>query len=140
MSRARRIFAVTAGLAVTGAIVGTVVGAVVASVILGVLQRSAPPLDPDLLLIGATFGAPLGAILFPASGWLLMRHVPLGKALLGTSIGTLAGGIAGWFLPLGNDPLARTLSLGVLGFAIAVMLLRRSASRAAPAKTGTVDT
>jgi hypothetical protein len=138
MTRARRILAVTAGLAVTGAIVGTITGAVVAAVIIGVITRSAP-LELDLFAIGAMFGAPLGAVLFPAAGWLLMRHVPLGKALLGTSIGTLAGGIAGWFLPIGNDPLARTISLGVVGFAIAVMLLRRSASTNVRAKSGAGD-
>ena len=138
MTRARRIFAVTAGLFATGAVVGTIVGAIVAALILGVMTRSARALDAELLLIGATFGAPLGAVLFPAAGWLLMRHVPLGKALLGTSIGTLAGGLVGWFLPIGNDPLARTLSLGVIGFVIAVMMLRRSASAAQP-KAGAGD-
>jgi hypothetical protein len=138
MTRARRIFAVTAGLALTGAMVGTITGAIVAAVIIGVITRSAP-LDLELFVIGAMFGAPLGAVLFPTAGWLLMRHVPLGKALLGTSLGTLAGGIAGWFLPLGNDPLARTISLGVVGFAIAVMLLRRAASGSARAKSGAAD-
>ena len=127
MTRARRILAVTAGLSLTGAIVGTITGAIVAATIIGVVTHSAP-LSLELLAIGAMFGAPLGAVLFPTAGWLLMRHVPLGKALLGTTIGTLAGGIAGWFLPIGSDPLARTITLGVVGFAIAVMLLRRSAS------------
>jgi hypothetical protein len=139
MTRTGRIFAVTAGLAVTGAIVGTVTGAGVAAIILGIITHSAP-LSLELFAVGATFGAPLGAILFPAAGWLLMRHVPLGKALLGTSIGTLAGGIAGWFLSIGQDPLASTLSLGVLGFSIAVLLLRRSSSRAVSAKATTSDT
>lgn len=139
MTRAGRIFAVTAGLAVTGAVVGTITGAIVAAVILGIMTQKAP-LDFELFVIGATFGAPLGAVLFPAAGWLLMRHVPLGKALLGTSVGTLAGGIAGWFLPVGRDPVASTLTLGVLGFALAVLLLRRSASKTVPPKAGAADT
>lgn len=137
MTRARRIFAVTAGLFAAGAIVGAVTGGLIVAVIVSFVTRSAPPLSPELFGIGAMFGAPLGAVLFPAAGWLLMRHVPLGKALVGASVGTVAGGLAGWFLPIGTDPLARTLGLGVLGFAIAVMLLRRSASIArAKASTG----
>jgi hypothetical protein len=136
MSRARRIFAVTAGLFAAGAIVGAVTGALVAAVIISFVTRSAPPLSPEIFGVGALFGAPLGAVLFPTAGWLLMRHVPLGKALLGTSIGALAGGLAGWLLPVGTDPVARTLTLGVLGFAIAVILLRRSASGAVRASGG----
>ena len=139
MTRARRIFAVTAGLFGAGAIVGAVTGALVAAVITSFVTRSAPPLSPELFGIGAMFGAPLGAVLFPAAGWLLMRHVPLGKALLGTSIGTLAGGLVGWFLPIGTDPLGRTLTLGVLGFAAAVILLRRSATAIGHAKAGAGD-
>ena len=136
MTRARRIFAVTAGLFAAGAIVGAVTGALVAAVIVSFVTRSAPPLSPELFGIGAMFGAPLGAVLFPTAGWLLMRHVPLGKALLGTSIGTLAGGLVGWLLPIGTDPLAKTLTLGILGFATAVILLRRSATSAGRAKAG----
>ena len=136
MTRARRIFAVTAGLFATGAIVGAVTGAVVATVLMNFLPIPTRSFSLELFGVGAVYGALFGAVLFPTAGWLLMRHVPLGKALLGTSIGTLAGGLLGWFLPIGAIPPVRSLGLGVLGFAIAVLLLRRSPSNVDRPKAG----
>lgn len=140
MTRARRILAVTAGLFAAGAIVGALTGAVVAAVLANFLPDPARSgLGLDVVGAGAVFGAPLGAVLFPTAGWLLMRRVPLGKALLGTSIGTLTGGLVGWFLPIGAIPPVRTLLLATLGFAIAVVWLRRSASGDVRTKAGTPD-
>jgi len=136
MTRLRRILAITSGLLIVGSLLGAFAGAAVAGIVGLVLDGSAP--DPELLRFGATFGAPLGGVLLPLAGWVLMRHVPLGRAFLGTAIGTVAGGVLGWFLPIGSEEVAQTLLGGVVGFLIAVFLLRRAgggtrAGRDAPA-------
>ena len=94
------------------------------------MERPGAALEPGLLGFGATFGAVLGAVLLPLAGWLLMRRVPLGRALLGTAAGAVSGGLLGWFMPVGPDVIARTLVAGVAGFLVAVIVLRRSAAAA----------
>ena len=128
MTRRSRIVAVTLGLVAVGAAVGALAGAAVAALVVAVLEGPRAALYPELLRFGVTFGAPLGAVLLPLAGWLLMRHVPLGRALLGTAAGTVAGGLLGWFLPVGPNQIARTLVAGVIGFVLAVLALRRSAA------------
>ena len=128
MTRRSRIVALTLGLVGVGAAVGAIAGATVAALVVAVLESPRAALYPELLRLGATFGAPLGAVLFPLAGWLLMRHVPLGRALLGTAAGTVAGGLVGWFVPVGPDRIARTLIAGIVGFVLAVLALRRSAA------------
>jgi len=122
-------------LAGVGAVTGAIAGSVVAflAVLLKLGLRDA--LDLQLLEFGAWFGAPLGATLFPLAGWLLMRRVPIGRALLGTMLGTILGGLVGWFVPLHGpgDIVDRTLFCGFMGFALAVLALRRTALASAPA-------
>ena len=134
MSKLRRILTVTAALAGVGAVTGAVAGSAVA--FLAVLLRVGlgEALDLQLFEFGAWVGAPLGAVLFPLAGWLLMRRVPIGRALLGTMLGTIVGGLVGWFAPLHGpgDIIERTLLWGIIGFAVAVLLLRRKAAAAAP--------
>lgn len=130
MARASRVLAVTAGLVAAGAGAGALAGAAVAGLIATVLAGPGAALDPDSLGFGATFGAVLGAGLLPVAGWLLMRRVPLGRALLGTAAGAVGGGLIGWFVPVGPNVLARTLVAGVAGFLVAVFALRRSAAAA----------
>src|SRR5215208_4136115 len=130
MTRSRRILAVIAGLLAVGAAAGALTGAAVASLIVLVGDGPRHAFEPLVLGIGAAYGAPLGALLLPLSGWLLMRHVPLGRALLGTVVGTVVGGLAGWFAPVGVDEVFRSLIGAMAGFALAVLVLRRSAARA----------
>ena len=129
MGRARRILAITAGLVAFGAVAGAIAGALVA--MLGVAIRWGPwdAADLGLAAVGAGFGAPLGAVLLPAAGWLLMRHVPLGRAMLGTTLGTIAGGLVGWVFPSRMDQVNRTLLAGFLGFVLAVVVLRLASRR-----------
>lgn len=129
MGRARRILAVTAGLVAFGAVAGAVAGALVALLAIAVSLGPLEALDLDLIGFGATLGAPLGAVLLPAAGWLLMRRVPLGRAMLWTTLGTIGGGLVGWFTPFLIDEFYRTLVGGFLGFVIAVITLRRLALR-----------
>lgn len=138
MGRARRILAVTAGLVVFGAAAGAIAGALVAVLAITLSLGPREALDLDLVAFGATLGAPLGALLLPASGWLLMRRVPVGRAMLGTMLGTIAGGVTGWFVPLHIDQFYRTILGGFLGFVLAVVTLRQLASRSAGAQAADI--
>lgn len=139
MGRARRILAVTAGLVAFGAAAGAIAGALVAVLAIAFSLGPREALDLDLIGFGATLGAPLGALLLPASGWLLMRRVPLGRAMLGTMLGTIAGGVIGWFAPVHIHQFYHTLLSGFLGFVMAVIALRQAASRREGASAPTVD-
>lgn len=133
-----RIAAVTAGLVATGAVVGAAVGVLMMSLLLLVLGfiEGVPELWEalGLLLLGACFAAPVGAVLGPIVAWLLMRHVPLWKAVRGTALGTIAAGTVGM---LAGGPLG-SLALGLLGFGTAALSLcihtpRREPETGAPA-------
>src|SRR5207237_501925 len=71
-------------------------------------------------------GAELGAVCAPLIAWLLLRYVPLGRAFLGLTIGTILGGLAGWYLLIENTPLA-PIAGAVAGFLIAGITLRHLA-------------
>src|SRR5688500_16738356 len=100
MTRAGRIIAVTLGLSVAGAVLGAVAGAMAFALSLAIGGSSdllfGEPLK--LLTIPAVLGGVVGALLAPAMAWLLLRHVPLGKALAWSTVGTVAGGVLGWRL------------------------------------------
>jgi hypothetical protein len=122
--RMRRIAAVTAGLMVAGGIFGTVAGIFVLLVMGLVDGETIAPTLADfgiLLRFGIVVGGGLGAVLGPVAAWLLMRHVPLGVAVGGTTLGTLAGG--GLALLATSDPFA-ALFYGVVGFGISAIGLR----------------
>ena len=120
--RIARIAAVTAGLAVAGALFGGFAGAVVlmgwAMQLEGVYAALS---DPSILLMGAWFGGVVGAVLGPMAAWLLMRHVPLWLAVGGTTLGTLAGGAVGMLLTGAPD---LSMYAGMAGFAVAAIALR----------------
>ena len=126
MTRLNRILAITTGLFAFGAAAGAVAGAVVAVLVVLITEGPRAAFDLELVQVGVFFGAPLGAVLLPLAGWLLMRRVPLGRAVLWTIVGTILGGLVGWFTPLGSDAVYRSLLSGLAGFALAVLLLRRS--------------
>ena len=126
MAKFTRVLAVTAGLVGLGAVAGALAGGVV-GMLVGLIES---PVDAAATtLFGAVLGAELGAPLLPIAGWLLMRRVPIGRALVVTMLGTIAGGLLGWFAPVHGDQITRTLWSSVVGFATAVFLLRRAATR-----------
>ncbi|HEY0016961.1 MAG TPA: hypothetical protein VGC13_11605 [Longimicrobium sp.] len=137
--RIARIAAVTAGLAVAGALFGGLAGAVV--LMLWAMQLEgvyAALSDPSILLMGAWFGGVVGAALGPLAAWLLMRHVPLWLAVGGTTLGTLAGGAVGMLLTGAPD---LSMYAGMAGFTISAIALRvrtrpRSRTPLPPADTG----
>lgn len=95
MVPARRVVGVTIGLAGAGTVVGGIAGAV--SLAMAALVSDGVVHGPELL-VGAFFGAPLGAVFAPTLAWLLLRRVPLGKMFLWCAAGTALGGLGGWIL------------------------------------------
>jgi hypothetical protein len=93
------------------------------------------PLHLDVLAFVAGLGAVLGGVAAPAGGWLLLRHVPLGRAMLWSVIGTVAGGVILWTVPLGHDQIGRAIIGAVVGFLAAALVLRRTSARARDAAT-----
>src|SRR5688500_3432744 len=93
--RARRIVIVTLSLGAVGALFGGLVGALIGFV-MGVVRRGQPVEGAAMaMLTTGAGGAALGAVLMPVSGWLLLRHVPLGRALGYATLGTLTGAAIG---------------------------------------------
>jgi hypothetical protein len=111
---------VTALLAGTGAVIGFVLG----TALLAFLQIWAPggfnwAVDiPFGMMFGGTFGAIVGGIGAPILSWLFLRSVPLGVAIVATTIATIAGAGAGM---LASD---RPVLGGCAGFVIGALLLR----------------
>ena len=136
-----RALVVTLGLAGAGALVGAVCGVVALAIVLG-LAGERRLLDPDLLTIGGAFGAVTGAIFAPVMSWLLLRHVPLGRAILHTAIGAIVGGAIGFFLPvwrLGFGIVPGFLWGGLLGGTGAAIRLRLASSRHTATRLGPGD-
>jgi hypothetical protein len=119
-----RILAVTAALMAGGALFGGLAGAIAVTLLLALFGD----FSWDLLLLAAKMGAWLGAFLLPIAGWLLLRRVPLWRALTGTIAGTVIGSLAGMALGFLLYPLGMFLGpvLGaILGFLFAAIRLRR---------------
>jgi hypothetical protein len=120
---------ITVLLAALGALFGALAGMLVGITLTSLDGVSHVAFDPALLELGATVGAPMGTLLFPLAGWALMRQVPLGRALVGAVLGTLAGAIIGWVWPPVADRVTDLMVGAVGGFGVAVLILRRLATR-----------
>jgi hypothetical protein len=122
MQRTLRVVQITAGLAVAGAVFGALAAAIACAVWLTV-DFGAPTAVHELQILAwaGAVGGVLGAALGPAAAWLLLRRVPLGRAVLGATGGAVVGGagaaLAGGFPPGG----------AVLGLIVAAALLRGAA-------------
>lgn len=125
MSRLTRILLVTGGLSLAGALFGGLAGSAVGALMAVVAHATAPDMpDPGFARVGALVGAMLGTALLPVAAWVLMRRVPIGRALLGTLLGTVAGALVGGVVPPVGS-IERMLLGALVGFAVAVLLLRR---------------
>lgn len=121
-----RILAVTVGLAAGGALFGALAGAVTMAILLVVFGEAATMFDTGFIPLAARIGAMLGAVLLPIAGWLLMRRVPLGRALTGTLMGTVTGGVLGAvFFTFLFGPIDGPVLGALLGFLWATISLRR---------------
>ena len=116
----RRVVRATLIVSALGALGGGAIG----TVLLAALQVGAPggfhwAIDLAFsLMFGGTFGAAVGAVGAPLLAWVAFPHVPLGRALLATGLGTITGAVAG--LTLGGAPVLG----GCLGFLVAGLALR----------------
>jgi len=129
----RRILAVTAGLSVIGALVGAVLG-ILAIAFVGLVTDGPGGILDASVLFGTTalFGALVGSILAPIAAWALMRHVPLWRAILETSVGTMLGVVLGYWLgPVFRFGLFWSVTLGVAGFLCAAVRLRLASQQRA---------
>ena len=132
MSHAGRIVGVTAGLAGAGALFGGLAGgsAFCVSIILSATYLDLEFLAESFLFAGA-FGAVIGSIAAPLLAWLLLRHVPFGRVFLGLVIGTIVGGIIGWFAaPRLSLLMYDSLGAAFLGCLTAAIVLRYRVQRA----------
>jgi hypothetical protein len=132
----RRALVVTAGLALTGMVAGGLAAAF-ALTLFSILHgdwRAA--IDPQLWAFSAGIGAVIGGVVAPLASWLFLRHVPLGRLVLETTLATtFAGGIG---FALGMNPfIAAPLGFLVAATRLAVVTPRRPpAPPALPADAG----
>jgi hypothetical protein len=87
-----------------------------------------------LAAVGAGFGALVGSVAGPAVAWGLLRRVPLGKAVLWSAAGTVAGALVGDLVAPLNPytwGMPGVIAGGILGFLVASTALRLHALRAA---------
>ena len=138
MGRAGRILAVTAALAVAGAVTGAICGllALAPLVIAGWLRAPSgynPVVLSEVGAWAAAAGAALGAIFGPLLAWSILRHVPLGRVILWAGVGTVLGSFAGWALTANAlfPGLPAIFGGGLLGMVTAGVGLRRRAAKLA---------
>jgi hypothetical protein len=110
----------TAVLVVTG----IVLGAVSATTVL--LVNGAPHVDrwnvgllAGAAYLGTIIGAPLGAVVAPPVGWLLLRHVPVHRSVVGTTLGSIFGSLGGGAVGRQFNPMFDgSATIGFLGGAV----------------------
>ncbi len=124
VERIERMAALTTGLAVAGGIAGSVTS-VAMMLALMVNMGEFPPMGIFLLGAGGVVGGIMGAVLGPPAAWLLLRHVPLGRAIGGTAVGTFLSSVL-WLMVIGES----AFPLGALaGFILSAVAVRYTAPR-----------
>ena len=108
-----RVVAVTASIAVTGAVIGGVVGAMLLAV--WSLPFTGGGRIVNAAAWGGLYGAALGAVLAPITAWSFLRRVPLGRALLHTTIWTTVGAAVGLVLDRIGVTSVSTFPAGLIG-------------------------
>ena len=93
-----RAVAVTAGLSAAGAMFGAAAGATALGIVLALSDGFHALRELAVLAVPGVLGGVIGAICAPLAGWLLLRRIPLGRAFLGLTVGTVVGGVVGWYL------------------------------------------
>lgn len=103
MMRSLRVLLITLALSAVGAVLGAIAGAV--ALVAGLTITEGPSVVGNvaavfrLLKYPALVGAVLGATGLPGVTWVLLRYLPLGRAFIGSVLGTIIGGTLFWALP-----------------------------------------
>lgn len=124
-----RAVTATLGLSAAGALCGGLAGTIAFGIVVFLSDGFRLFTDPAVLQVATAAGAVIGSVAMPLIAWLLLRYVPLGRAFLGLSSGTILGGIIGWYGLAEHDVLMGPVGCAVLGFAAAGVLLRVGARR-----------
>ena len=128
--RVGRAVSITLVIALVGAVIGGVVGGLLFAAWRSVHWTSIGIGETSMRLVavGAAGGAALGAILAPLTSWVFLRRVPLGKALLQTTVGTTVGAAIGLAVdsvgPSYGFIIPASLAGAILGFLAAATRLR----------------
>ena len=140
--RPGRVVTVTLSIALVGAIIGGVVGAILLAAWALPLSATARDSVADAGW-GALYGAMLGAVLAPITAWVFLRRVPLGRALLISTIWTTLGAAVGLIIDrIGVSSIAlfpAGLAGALAGFLASAIRLY-IATRATAAKPGMEST
>jgi hypothetical protein len=137
MSRFKRVAVVTLSLGLVGALLGALLGTLASVLLLAVGVGGVRPVVAgnrgEVLGLSAALGSALGFVLAPVAAWTLMRHVPIWRAIVETSVGTMAGLLLGFALSRPTRiGVMLPIILGLVGFVAAATRLRL-ANRARPA-------
>lgn len=124
MTRTGRILLVTLGLVGAGAVFGALAGALALAIGLSITDGLATATRSITLQLPAALGAVLGGLALPIAGWLVLRRVPLGRAVAGCVVGTVAGGAVVWTLQIGGfDTIYYSLAGAFAGFILACLIM-----------------
>jgi hypothetical protein len=126
--------------------VGTVIGSVLGALGVGGVALVAQATGwivvapRNILLLAAGAGGALGAVLAPTGAWILMRHVPIWRAVAEPGIGTLLGALVGiGLMGVTRLELWAPAVFGIVGFAVATARLRLSHRSRAPVRANRDD-
>jgi len=133
-----RAVTVTLGLAAAGSLCGALAGAGGLAVAL-FLEAPFSPAPIGIYAFAAFVGAQVGAVLAPLASWLLLRRVPIGRSFLRLTLGTIAGGVAGWLAFAERNPLVWPTAVAALGFLAVAIALRRAHRHAPHTTLGRLD-
>ena len=118
-----RVIVITSGLALAGALLGALAGTLALAIGVAITEGPSALSIESVFLFPAVWGALFGAVGGPLAAWLLMRRVPIGRALTGSVLGAVIGGVVGWTIPATEDPM-RAMVGALIGYALAVFCLR----------------
>lgn len=92
-----RALSVTLALAIVGAVVGALTAGLALTLVGIVWLQSL--IEWDMFVMALRFGAPIGAVAAPLISWLLMRRVPIWRAILHTAVGSMLVAVIAFPLP-----------------------------------------
>lgn len=135
-SRTLRVIGATLGLIAAGALFGGVAASI--AVVFWGMAIFGGTFDAVPAAMGFAFstGAILGSFMGPLVAWGLLRRVPLGKAVLGATIGACVGGALTAFFPF---PATHPLIGGAVGMLGSAVIMRARFAKKAKALSGSTD-